>query len=1035
MVTFRGSGKMKRVVERFGSLVLSTSMVLSGFAGVVTYNQVGETKAVTAQAAEITDYGLADSSQEGVILHCWNWSYNNIKKYMKDIAAAGYTSIQTSPVQQPKDYYWDGVCYLDVGICDGQGGNDGNWWKSYQPVTFSITDNGYSWLGTKAEFKAMCDEAEKYGVRVIVDVVANHMGNIQGWKIGDEETVMSDITPQVGEFWNPDMLTDSSFWHISTSWTHTSDGRYDVTQGNMGMPDLNTGDPRVQQMVLGLLNECIDCGADGFRFDAAKHIETPADDPAFASDFWDVVLDGARAHYIEVNGYDGIYFYGETLNRIDDSNAEAYYRSKMSITDNSTSDNLRNSVINDQYYGLSNSGYCSYSGGDGTKVVLWPESHDTYMGGGSSYDASDKSIKQTWAIIASRKDSTGLYFARPYYSKDILSGDTDKARQSKTTILENLGGEQTQLGDVGTTTWADKSVVEVNRFRNFFIGQSENLGNDGNTAYNVRGNKGIVIVRGDGPGEVSISGTGMTNGTYYDQVTGEKFTVSNGTVSGNVTGEDSIAVVYNPTVDYGDVNVEEPVKIRLAATTASGETAFSTDTIDITLSAGDGISGTYTTTEGASGTFSSTKTITAGALTETGGTLGVTLTGTTEDGTTKTKSYKFSKVHAVKSYPTLSGAGVVFDNSNYNWSSAYAYVYQEDSAGNVVNNAAWPGEKMTDEGNGYFSYLIPDTFSGTVSVIFNDGGGSQYPRGDGLPMEATSKMLFESEDTELVTLPVSTGLLEATLTPSATTVGLGKTVNLTTAVANADGTVSYSYAVSDGQTISSTSSTATWTPTAVGTYKVAVTVQDGKDLYTDVCSVIVTYDEEDPIVNTSFISQEAVVGSKIVFKGSATGGSGEYQYAYYYRKTEDSSWTTAGTEWGTSIYATAKPGTNTVYEVCIKVRDANNTSNVVKKYLSFAANTSETEFKCYGSVYKTIYKYGRTNYLTASSANASGDVKYKYEYRKASSWTYETIKDYTEDTKVSWDAPQTGSFTLRITAYDGTDYAIRTINIKVKPAS
>ena len=188
------------------------------------------------------------------------------------------------------------------------------------------------------------------------------MGNIQGWKIGDEETVMSDITPQVGEFWNPDMLTDSSFWHISTSWTHTSDGRYDVTQGNMGMPDLNTGDPRVQQMVLGLLNECIDCGADGFRFDAAKHIETPADDPAFASDFWDVVLDGARAHYIEVNGYDGIYFYGETLNRIDDSNAEAYYRSKMSITDNSTSDNLRNSVINDQYYGLSNSGYCSYSG-------------------------------------------------------------------------------------------------------------------------------------------------------------------------------------------------------------------------------------------------------------------------------------------------------------------------------------------------------------------------------------------------------------------------------------------------------------------------------------------------------------------------------------------------------------------------------------------------------------------------------------------------------------------------------------------------
>ena len=228
-------------------------------------------------------------------------------------------------------------------------------------------------------------------------------------------------------------------------------------------------------------------------------------------------------------------------------------------------------------------------------------------------------------------------------------------------------------------------------------------------------------------------------------------------------------------------------------------------------------------------------------------------------------------------------------------------------------------------------------------------------------------------------------------------------------------------------------STATWTPKAEGEYKIAVTVQDDKDLYTDTCTVNVIGDiVEDPIVNTSYISQYAVVGSKIVFKGSATGGSGEYEYAYYYRKTSDSAWTTAGTQWTSTTMVTAKPGTNTVYEVCIKVRDANNTGNVVKKYLSFAANKTSTDLVCNGSVYKTIYKLGTTNYLTASSENASGDVKYKYEYRKASSWTYETIQDYSEDTSVSWDAPQTGSFTLRITAYDGTDYAIRTINIKVK---
>ena len=55
-----------------------------------------------------------------------------------------------------------------------------------------------------------------------------------------------------------------------------------------------------------------------------------------------------------------------------------------------------------------------------------------------------------------------------------------------------------------------------------------------------------------------------------------------------------------------------------------------------------------------------------------------------------------------------------------------------------------------------------------------------------------------------------------------------------------------------------------------------------------------------------------------------------------------------------------------------------------------------------------------------------------YEFRKASSWTFETIKDYSSSRSVSWKAPQKGSFTIRITADDGTNKAIRTINIKVK---
>lgn len=61
--------------------------------------------AETEQTTEAqTDYGLMDTADGSAILHCFNWSYNNIKANLKDIAEAGYTAVQTSPVQPPKDY-------------------------------------------------------------------------------------------------------------------------------------------------------------------------------------------------------------------------------------------------------------------------------------------------------------------------------------------------------------------------------------------------------------------------------------------------------------------------------------------------------------------------------------------------------------------------------------------------------------------------------------------------------------------------------------------------------------------------------------------------------------------------------------------------------------------------------------------------------------------------------------------------------------------------------------------------------------------
>ena len=165
------------------SVVLSASMLVSALtSGCIAVNAATEDKgAVAAQevsSAGANDYRLAEDIQQGQILQCWNWSFNNIKANMKKIAEQGFTAIQTSPVQ---------------GIKENVSGSSiqAKWWVYYQPINFSMDTSSGNPLGTKSQFKAMCDEAHKYGIRVIVDAVMNHMANKTKNDLSDR--IISDL--------------------------------------------------------------------------------------------------------------------------------------------------------------------------------------------------------------------------------------------------------------------------------------------------------------------------------------------------------------------------------------------------------------------------------------------------------------------------------------------------------------------------------------------------------------------------------------------------------------------------------------------------------------------------------------------------------------------------------------------------------------------------------------------------------------------------------------------------------------------------
>lgn len=720
-------GKRMFWLRKIAAIVVTGAMVGTALPETVFVVSAAQKETVanaeTMQETEVQEeavnaggnYELMSNVQGSSILHCWNWSYKTIEEHMELIAECGYSAIQTSPAQQPKDYTYEGNVCSEVGYPGLS--SKGNWWKMYQPVTFSVCDNGQTWLGTKAELESMCATAEKYGIKVLVDIVANHLGNITGW-----QNSMSDISPQVGEYWNPDMLTDSTYWHINDLQIWMSDGREHFTQGTMGMPDLKTQDPRIQKYVYEYLDELIDCGVDGFRFDAAKHIETPDDDPAYAGNFWPTVLNEARSHYKSKTGGD-LYVYGEILNTVGDNFSIDSYTKYMSVTDNSAGNHLLEAFRNNNASGGVGMNYAA------DKSVLWAESHDTYMNESSRY-ASDKSIVRTWALVANKKDAATLFFARPYYSQDTLIDGRDGSDRNN---LENVL-EPAMMGECETYIWASKEVAAINHFNNRMKDSADNMGTSGNVVYCQRGD-GVVLASFDGAGNVSVGVSGLSNGSYTDEVSGGTFTVSGGQVSGNITSEYGIAVLYKNTMP--NPGEAKPVKI---SSSIADKSNFYLDTLSLTLSADNADSASYETSTGESGSITGDTKVEIGQGASVGEAVTVTVTASSKRGTYK-KTFTYYK-------QDLDIDQCIFFkvNSGYLWTKANAYVYAEKSAGVVTETlSGWSGVPMfeyavEDDGSVIYAVEVPEidkynkvNFNNNVAEIKTSLGsyGQLYDAGKG----------------------------------------------------------------------------------------------------------------------------------------------------------------------------------------------------------------------------------------------------------------------------------------------------------------
>ncbi len=671
----------------------------------------------------VYENGLTQTVEGGTILHCWCWNFNTIRENLPEIAASGFSAIQTSP------------------ICEVNNGGDGsltisggdNWWWHYQPTDYKL---GNYQLGTIDEFKALCEEAHSYGIKVIVDSVLNHTTAYYD-KISD------NIKELPGGAFHP--MGDER--EEGQNWSEVD--RYEETQYDLsGLYDLNTQNKAVQNYILDFLKECVDSGADGFRFDAAKLIELPDDTSEkygndFAGDFWPTVLqNGAYFQYGEVLQEGGVHGITKDQAGYDDNDSSRLYAYQsqtftdkdgnthyMNTTNSFTGLRVRDAIANRNLTADYIMDPVLPAGAHADRTVTWVESHDNYCNDRSYKELTEvQQVIQGWAAIAARKDGTPLFFDRPMNSNS-----------------QNPWGDN-KIGPAGSNMFKDSQVAAVNFFRN-------EMGDTAQKAFNpISGNDSVLLIeRGDdnkgcviinaSDEDVEISadttmddGNRMADGEYTDQAFLGTFTVSDGILTGTVKAG-KVAVVYAPQTDESKREVFES-----AVDLSAGSGYFLTDTLttDVTVRSCD-YAEYEVTVDGdtiGSGLVSSGDQIVISGL-DHEQTAVVTLTGYDDEGialANVTKEY----TRWVKKDNTIL---YIDPESRPEWEDFYVYIW------GTAENAGWPGIQMEMNEDGLYEYILPYQYEMTGAlgnVIFNNAKGEQFDAG---PIRPGQKKIYTAEGT------------------------------------------------------------------------------------------------------------------------------------------------------------------------------------------------------------------------------------------------------------------------------------------------
>ena len=663
-------------------------------------------------------------------------------------------------------------------------------YHGYYALDFSNIDAN---MGTDEEMAEFVRTAHEHGIRVVYDVVMNHVGyadpvTVNEYVGGDALTSQwEDIYYKTSESdyqWYMDYSTEtqngkatmnstSGKWATDwwgTNWIRVMGKRFagyeglenaggDLTMCTSGLPDIKTenstdnGVPKILQTkwakdgvtakktaeldaffkeynlprrnvnyVVAWLSSYVEkYGIDGFRCDTAKHIEVEHwatlhkicdkrlkewraaekqkanPDPAcnWDEDFWMTgeVYDwsnNGKSSYFTSGAFDSLINFGfQAVSGQSGAALESTYSSYAKSVNGDSNKGYNMLSYNSSH----DKGFGARSAAAGTALLLCPGGVQIYYGDEYGRDAQGVSGEQGWR--------SQMQFDK---NPEILA-NWQKVGQFRR--------NHPAIG-AGTHTKIDGDVYEFSR---------------------VYGDDKVVVAlpAKEGTFDVKVKGIFEDGEVITDAYSGETYTVSGGSVSA--------------TCDKNGVILLEgsgEVKPFVSGKITKGSSPFTTETIEVTLSAYEATESFYSINGGEKVAYKDGDTIEIGACSAYDEVTKVSLSGKAADGTALSKELTYTKC----SEPTVSGGASIKVAKSEFATAPFCYAY--DSADKALNGA-WPGAAMTAEGD-YWAFT--PSADEDFTFILSDASGWRSTADMQPGLVTTGNSLYTKSTGKVTTLPV-----------------------------------------------------------------------------------------------------------------------------------------------------------------------------------------------------------------------------------------------------------------------------------------